>query len=84
MLRALALLTILATPLICRFTVRDVGFVDLGDPTYKLYAFVSKDESPETHAGIGRLTSAMFGETNVAVSILDPDAEPDDNGAGQA
>ena len=80
MLRAFALLTILSTSLVCRFTVRDVGFVDLGDPTYTLYAFVSKEESPEVHAGIQRLASAMFGETNVKVLILDPDSEEEHDG----
>jgi hypothetical protein len=75
MFRTLAVLTVSLSALVCRFTVRDVGFVDLGDPTYKLYAFVSKNESPDAHAGIQRLSAALFAETNVEVELFDPDSE---------
>ena len=46
-LRILAVSAALSlTVALCRFTVRDVGFVDLGDPGYQCYTLVSEAKSP--------------------------------------
>ncbi len=54
-LGALSLLGLSVIPdaLACRFTVRDVGFVDLGKPPYRLYGFV-KSDTPEEAVGTFR------------------------------
>ncbi|MEE2885999.1 MAG: hypothetical protein VX951_01090 [Planctomycetota bacterium] len=74
-MKILSILIVLTAFVPCRFTVRDVGFVDLGDPAYKLHVFVSGQESPAAKATLGRLCKAQLRDVNVEVEFVDPDAE---------
>ena len=74
-MRILPALILFAVCLPCRFTVRDVGFVDLGDSRYKLHVFVSGEESPAAKATLERLCKAQLLDVNADVEFVDPDAE---------
>lgn len=74
-MKSLFALIVLAVCVPCRFTVRDVGFVDLGDARYKLHVFVSGEESPAAEATLQRLCKAQLLDVNTEVEFVDPDAE---------
>ncbi len=62
---------------LCRFTVRDVGFVDLGDPRYQYYTFVSDARSPGVTAACRGVAEAVFAGTNIDFAVVDPDGDGD-------
>ncbi len=64
---------------VCRFTVRDVAFVDLGDTPYQLVAFISASDQPEGAAQFSSLTAAILAEANVDARCIDPDEESEDS-----
>ncbi len=66
---------ILATPL-CRFTVRDVGFVDLGDPGYQYYALVS-ERATALESACREAAKTAFADTNVEFEVIDPSLAAD-------
>jgi len=74
-MRILSTLLVLTALVPCRFTVRDVGFVDLGDSDYKLHVFVSGEESAAAKATLQRLCKAQLLDVNAEVDFVDPDAE---------
>ncbi len=74
-MRILSALILFAVCVPCRFTVRDVGFVDLGDSRYKLHVFISGQESPTAKATLERLCKAQLLDVNADVEFVDPDAE---------
>lgn len=60
---------------LCRYTVRDVGFVDLGDPGYQLYAFVSDTSSPGVASACGDTAKTKLLDTNIEFEVIDLDAD---------
>lgn len=81
-LGALSLLSFLAVPdaLACRFTVRDVGFVDLGSPPYHLYGFVKNDTPEEAVTTFRRIARAALIDSNVDVEMVNIDTDRDHPG----
>jgi hypothetical protein len=79
-LLAISILAIASTPLrLCRFTVRDVAFVDLGDETYRLIAYLSEDDDPGWHAAFMSRARRALAETNVIPSAVEPVARTGDS-----
>jgi hypothetical protein len=64
----------------CRFTVRDVGFVDLGDPGYRYYTFVSDAQSLGATESSRKLAEAIFADTNIEFTVVDPLDDLDQTG----
>lgn len=60
----------------CRYTVREIGYTDLGDTDFHLYLFVNKDTDLETIKGFQQVGYAMLLDTNVKISIVNLDTEP--------
>ena len=58
----------------CRFTVRDVAFVDLGDPPYRLYGVFSAGDGAEQRETFSRLAAALYVDANVEAVVIDADA----------
>jgi hypothetical protein len=55
----------------CKYTVRDIGFTDLGSTPYKLYLYYDDDTSEEIVSTFRRITYAALLETNVEAEIID-------------
>ena len=71
MLSAFILLSSSLLP--CRYTVRDVAFVDLGDPPYRLVTYLTEEDGAVLHEDLYRLTTAVLADSNVEGCFLDPD-----------
>jgi hypothetical protein len=71
MLIPLCLLALTILP--CRFTVRDVAFVDLGDRSYELLTYVADESDANTREELSALCRGTLGESNVEGRVLDPD-----------
>ena len=67
MLRILLLLSALAT--LCRYTVRDVAFVDLGDDSYRLELHIPKPDATT----LGTIAASLL-DTNVRYEVKELDA----------
>ena len=65
------------TVALCRYTVRDVGFVDLGDPGYQYYTFVSEAKAPGVTAACRGVAAAVFADTNIDFAVVDVDGDED-------
>lgn len=61
----------------CRYTVREIGYTDLGDTDFHLYLFVNNDTAKETIEGFQQVGYAMLLDTNVKISIVNVDKEPE-------
>ena len=66
----IALLAAAATSYGCRYTVRDVGFADLGNERYTFFCFVDGQVSAERVKNLGQTASALFGDTNVRFELV--------------
>ncbi|MDP6538648.1 MAG: hypothetical protein QF903_07355 [Planctomycetota bacterium] len=74
--RTASLLLVGSIPaLFCRFTVRDVAFVDLGDGAYHLYGFVADPEETDLDERLPSLATAVLFDSNVGASWHDPDGD---------
>ncbi len=60
----------------CRYTVRDVAFVDLDRTAYQLYAFVDASTNEEWRNNFSVMAGATLIDTNVQSHLIDVDAEP--------
>ena len=58
----------------CKYTVRDIGFTDLGATDYILYIIVGNETSAEMRTSIHRIAYAAFLDANVTSEIIDMDA----------
>ncbi len=59
----------------CRYSVRDVGFVDLGSSPYRLYGYIN-NETPESQAeAFKQIAYAVLLDSNVEVEILNVDQD---------
>ena len=73
------LLTCLApsTVLACRYTVRDVGFVDLGEPGYHVYLCVRNDTPKELTDTFKQVSYAALLDSNVEFEVVNVDRQKD-------
>ena len=62
--------------LLCRYTVRDVAFVDFGDEGYTLRALVSSAATPELGPELARTGGMLFLDSNVSLDVTDVDEDP--------
>ena len=60
-----ALLAATAAAHACRYTVRDVGFADLGNERYTFFCFVDGQVSTERAKQLGQAAGALLGDSNV-------------------
>ncbi len=68
-LLSLILIPLTATVCLCRFTVRDVGFVDLGDEPYRLYAFLAPGDAADSFRQLG---TGLLLDSNIQLEVVDP------------
>lgn len=61
----------------CKYTVRDIGFTDLGATEYKLYFYVDKTIHKEMISTFDQLTFASFLDANVESEIIHIDRQTD-------
>ncbi len=66
-------LTSLTFALPCQYTVRDVAFVDLGDPAYQLVCYVDAADDAGRREELSSLFTSVLGDSNVQGRLLDPD-----------
>ena len=66
-----ALLAATAAAHACRYTVRDVGFADLGNERYTFFCFID-DQVPGGQVDqLGQAASVLFGDANVRFQLVD-------------
>ncbi len=61
----------------CRYSVRDVGFVDLGSSPYRLCIGTDGATSDEWLAAAQASAAKLFDETNIVAEWINVDREPD-------
>jgi hypothetical protein len=61
----------------CKYSVRDVGFVDLDSPPYRLYCYVDSDSPKDLARALRQTASAVFLDANVRLELIDLAQEPD-------
>ena len=54
----------------CRYTVRDVGFADLGNERYTFFCFVDEQVSTERAKQLGQAAGALLGDSNVRFELV--------------
>lgn len=54
----------------CRYTVRDVGFADLGNERYTFYCFVDDQVSGARVDHLGQAAAVLFGDANVQFQLI--------------
>lgn len=75
----MGLLAVVCAPsaLGCRYSVRDVGFVDLGTPPYTLYAFIDSKTSEELVSQINTIAYAALLDTNIEPETIHIEQQSD-------
>jgi hypothetical protein len=63
--------------LACRYTVREIGFSDIGSEPYLVYLFTKSDTPEDDRAIIQKLSYALFYDANVQLRIVNVDEEKD-------
>ena len=61
----------------CKYTVRDIGFTDLGPTEYRLYLYVNNMTPKDIVSGFERLAYAAFLDANVEAEIINIDRQTD-------
>ena len=64
-----------APAMACRYNVRDVGFVDLGNKPYVLFLFVNADTSEEIVSAFNEIPPTLLTDSNIKPLVLDVDQE---------
>ena len=59
----------------CMYTVRDAGFVDIGDIPYRLYYYIREDTPKEFTSTFKKTSYAAFIDSNVEVEIINVDQQ---------
>ncbi|MBJ6369073.1 hypothetical protein [Snuella sedimenti] len=62
----------------CRYTVREIGYSDLGECQFQLYMFVPEGFDGEVIKTFKQLGYATFLDTNIAFHVIDVSANPED------
>ncbi len=66
-----------ATAVACRYTVRDVGFIDLGASTYRMYVLV-RDDTPKTLVEtVKQVSYVSLLDTNIELEVVNVDRQKD-------
>ena len=60
----------------CRYNVRDLGFVDLGDGAYTLFYYVRNETSSEVVSQVTEAARSTLGESNIRLEFVNPDTQP--------
>ena len=55
----------------CKYTVRDIGFTDLGSKPYQLYLFYDNNTPDEIVSSFQRITYAALLDANVQTKTID-------------
>ena len=63
--------------LACRYTVREIGFSDIGSIPYILYIYTKSDMPKKDNSTINKLSYALLFETNIKLEIINIDEERD-------
>ena len=58
----------------CRYSVRDVGFADLGNERYKLRCFVDDLENGGSADPLGQASRTLLSDSNVAFELAKRDS----------
>lgn len=53
----------------CRYSVRDVGFADLGNERYTLLFYVEDPETPDAAGALGQAARTLLGDSNVIFEV---------------
>ena len=61
----------------CRYTVREIGFSDIGSIPYILYIYTKSDMPEKDNSTIKKLSFALLFETNIKPEIINIDEERD-------
>jgi hypothetical protein len=61
----------------CRFNVRDVGFVDLGNQPYGLFCYIDNNTDKDIAEAFKEISLAELPETNIKARTVNVDATPD-------
>ena len=61
----------------CRYTVREIGFSDIGSIPYILYIYTKSDMPEKDNSTIKKLSYALLYETNIKIEIINIDEERD-------
>jgi hypothetical protein len=64
-----AALLVTGATILCRFTVRDVAFVDLGDEGYTLQIVLPADGTPALVDGVRRRGAALLFDSNIEIEV---------------
>ena len=54
----------------CRYSVRDVGFADLGNERYTLCFYVEDPETPDAAGALGQAARTLLGDSNVIFEVV--------------
>ncbi len=73
----LSSLVLYTSAMACKYTVRDIGFTDLGSNAYQLCLYVDDKISSEKVTTIERLAFAAFLDANVQTEIIHIDRQKD-------
>jgi len=61
----------------CRYTIREIGFSDIGSMPYHIYVFTRSDMPEDDISTIEKLSFALLNETNIKLEIVDIDERRD-------
>jgi hypothetical protein len=59
----------------CRYTIREIGFSDIGSEPHSLYIFTNSETSEKEISSIQNLSRSLLNETNVKLKLFDADKE---------
>lgn len=59
----------------CRYTVREIGFSDIGSEPYLIYVFTNSKTPEDTYATIEKLSFALLYDANIQLRIINIDEE---------
>jgi len=62
----------------CRYTIREIGYSDIGASTHYLYIFINSESSEKEISTIKNLSHALLNETNVHLTLFNVDEEKTD------
>lgn len=67
----------LSTVFACRYNVRDVGFIDLGDQPYGFFCYVDDNTEQYLIEGFRDVTDAELHQTNIEAVMVNVNTSPD-------
>ena len=59
----------------CRYTIREIGYSDIGSEPHYLYIFTNSETSEKEISSIHNLSHSILNETNVKLKLFDADKE---------